>query len=219
MNTIYKNKLYLIFLSFLMIISNSGCVDSGIGFQPKNEDKKKITEEQKQMFEEMAEKLKKAGSSAEEFSRYCGGEASRSGMARWAMCEEAAKDLRWLEKEERKRIEVREEALKGVEAISLEERNELYEEIKKAIKESVEKNAKKEKSNNEVDISLISNIFRDKEEELRKALKGDPDFFYLNIDCFVPEKEKGRMDLKINSAYHALVKHYMKYDPFDVVDF
>ena len=190
MNTIYKNNLYLICLSFLVIISNNSCVDSGIGLQPKNKDIQKITateEEKKKMFEEMAEKLKEVGSSAEEFSRYHGGEA-------------------------------RDKALEGAKPINKKEQDELYEKLKEAVRESVRMDVGKGKSD-ELDISLIEEIFILQREKLRGALKADPYFFHLDRDCFVADKETDVMNFYINSTYIDIVKYYMGYDPFKIIDF
>lgn len=229
MNTIYKNNLCLIFLSFLVIISNSSCVDSGIGLQPKNKDIQKITateEEKKKMFEEMAEKLKAAGSSAEEFSRYYGGEARGSGMARGPICGEAAAHLRWIDEQEKEQKEARDKALEGAQSICLEKRDKLYKEIKEAVQESVKKNVGKRELDDELDVLLIEEIFYKKNAELRGALKEDPKFLHLERDCFVPDEATGiteldshRLYLEIDRAYLDIVKHYMGYDPFYIVDF
>jgi hypothetical protein len=221
MNTIYKNNLCLIFLSFLVIISNSSCVDSGIGLQPKNKDIQKITateEEKKKMFEEMAEKLKAAGSSAEEFSRYYGGEARGSGMARGVTCPETAMRLREMEEEEREQKEARDKALEGAKPINKKEQDELYEKLKEAVRESVRIDKGKGESD-VLDISLIEEIFILQREKLRGALKADPYFFHLDRDCFVPDKTLRTKNFEMEDAYLDIVKQYMGYDPFDIVDY
>jgi hypothetical protein len=226
MNTIYKNNLYLICLSFLVIISNSSCVDSDIGLQPKNKDMQTIPateEEKKKMCEEMAkevaEKLEKAGISAEEYYRYSGGEARGSGMLPCTTCPDTMARLLWMDAAESQKEKARQKAVKGFETLTPEAQEKLYKEIENVVKQSVEKNAKKGKSNNELDVSLIEAIFRDKDAALRGALKADPYFFNLDRDCFVPDETTGVIDFKIDIAYHNIVEKHMGYDPFEIIDF
>ncbi len=221
MKKLYKNNLYRICLSLLLIISNSSCNDSGVELQLENKDMPKITateEDKKKIFEEMAEKLKTVGSSAEEFARHCGVETSRSSIEREVMCPETAMRLREMEQEEREQEEARAKALEGAKPIGLEERKELYEKIKEAVKESLRRDEGKGDSD-ELDISLIEEIFISHKEDLRGALKADPYFFHLDRDCFVADKETVGMNFYIHKTYIDIVKYYMGYDPFKIIDF